>query len=80
MGWFDGIAHLFGFDDGQSKPSQQDFEDAQIIDEFLREDGEGEPYFEEGEEMDTVPSSNPGYEGEDTDKHDTSFLRRLLGW
>lgn len=80
MGLFSDIAHLFGFHDGPNKPSQQDLEDAQVVDEFLRDGGEGEPFFEEGEEMDTVPSSNPGYEGEDTDKHDTSFLRRLLGW
>ncbi len=80
MGWFDGIAHLFGFNDSEKKSSQESFEEAEIIDEFLQEDGEGNEYFEEGEDLGTVPRTNPGYEGKDTDEHDTSLLRRFLGW
>jgi hypothetical protein len=80
MGLFSDIAHLFGFHDGDNRPSQEDLEEAAIIDEFIREGGEGEEYYEEGVHLGTAPSTNPGYEGEDTDKHDTSLIRRILGF
>ena len=69
MSLWDLLARMFGGrDNDNEQPSDEDRELAELIDEFTREGGEGEEYFEEGVEMGTVPSSNPG--GPDTDEHE----------
>lgn len=70
MGLWDAIAHLFGRDDDES-PGDEEREEAEAVDEFTREGGEGKEYFNEGVGMGTVPSTPPDYEGEDTDEHPT---------
>ncbi len=82
MGLFDAIVRLFSSsdDDDNQQPSQEDAEAAALADEFTREGGEGEEYFEEGVDMGTVPAT-PVNDGSDTDpEQNVGLLRRLLGW
>lgn len=81
MGFWDTMARFFlgGHDENDEQPSERDYEEAEATDELTREGGEGEQYFNEGVDMGTVPNT-PHNDGSDTDKHDTSWLRRLLGF
>lgn len=82
MSLFGDLARLFlgGREEPSDQPTEDDLEDAETLDEFTREGGEGEEFFEEGIDMGTVPDT-PMNDGADTDpRQDVGLLRRFLGF
>lgn len=82
MGFLGDMARFFlgGQEEPPYEPTEEDLEDGATLDEFTREGGEGEDYYEEGVDMGTVPDT-PIDDGSDTDpQQDVGFLRRLLGF
>lgn len=69
MPWWKDIARLFSSGDDDDEPGEEEHEEAETIDEFTREGGEGEEYFDAGVNMGTVPATPQDYEGPDTGEH-----------